>query len=167
MPSEPLKRHWRKCRLKSDAPECGILSESRLFALSTGISIKHGINKNQPETIFYWKKGPDQRVEIESPFGINGLIWISILTGVCNKTSLENSVDTDQMPPNRITMSQKTCAIIENSGQPAHSRSLIRVFADRVCVLQPPSYPQRDKREPLPGECTGWSESLLVTQVLL
>ena len=33
---------------------------------------------------------------------------------------------------------------------PAHARSLIRPFADRMCLLQPPGYPERDKREPLP-----------------
>ena len=31
----------------------------------------------------------------------------------------------------------KTCAISEDSDQPAHPRSLIRVFADRMCLLQP------------------------------
>ena len=44
----------------------------------------------------------------------------------------------------------KTCATSEDSDQPAHSHSLIRVFADRICLLQPPGYPKRDKREPLP-----------------
>ena len=44
----------------------------------------------------------------------------------------------------------KTFAISEDSDQPAHPRSLIRVFADRVCLLQPPGYPMRDKRELLP-----------------
>ena len=41
----------------------------------------------------------------------------------------------------------KTCAISEGSDQPAHPRSLIRVFADRMCPLQPPGYPKRDKRK--------------------
>ena len=44
----------------------------------------------------------------------------------------------------------KTCATIEDSDQPAHPRSLIRVFANRLCRLRPPGYPKRDKREPLP-----------------
>ena len=44
----------------------------------------------------------------------------------------------------------KTCATCEDSIQPAYPRSLIRVFADRMCLVQPPSYPKRDKREPLP-----------------
>ena len=44
----------------------------------------------------------------------------------------------------------KACATSEHSGQPAHLRSLIRVFADRICLLQPPGYSKRDKREPLP-----------------
>ena len=32
----------------------------------------------------------------------------------------------------------KTSATSEDSDQPAHPRSLIRVFADRMCLLQPP-----------------------------
>ena len=44
----------------------------------------------------------------------------------------------------------KTCATSEDSDQPAHPRSLIRVFAGRMCLLRPPGYPKRDKREPLP-----------------
>ena len=43
----------------------------------------------------------------------------------------------------------KTCATSEDSDQPAHSRSLIRVFADDKCLLQPPVYSKRDKRESL------------------
>ena len=55
------------------------------------------------------------------------------------------------------------------SDQAAHSRSLIRVFADRICILQHPGYPKRDKWEPFPYwvDNTGWYGSLLVTQVLL
>ena len=29
-------------------------------------------------------------------------------------------------------------------------RRLVRVFADRMCLVQPPGYPKRDEREPLP-----------------
>ena len=39
----------------------------------------------------------------------------------------------------------KACATREDSDQPAHARSLIRVFADRMCILQPPCYPKWDK----------------------
>ena len=39
----------------------------------------------------------------------------------------------------------KTCATSEDSDQPAHPRSLIRVFADRMSLLQPPGYSKRDK----------------------
>ena len=49
----------------------------------------------------------------------------------------------------RTTKTYKTCAISEDSDQPAHARSLIRVFADRVCLLQIPGYPKRDKQEAL------------------
>ena len=65
-----------------------------------------------------------------------------------------------------------TCATSEDSDQPAHSRSLIRVFADRMCLLQHPGYPKRDTREPLPYWvdvdallATQVFESLLATQV--
>ena len=44
----------------------------------------------------------------------------------------------------------KTCVTREDSDQPAHPRSLIRVYADRMCLLRPPGYPKRDGREPLP-----------------
>ena len=43
----------------------------------------------------------------------------------------------------------KTYATSEDSDQPAHPRSLIRVFADRIWLLQPSSYPKRDKQKPL------------------
>ena len=43
----------------------------------------------------------------------------------------------------------KTYATSEDSDQTAHPRSLIRDFADRMCLLQPPGYHQRDKQEPL------------------
>ena len=42
----------------------------------------------------------------------------------------------------------------------------MKVFADRICLLLSPGYPNWDKREPLPylailGECTGGSETLM------
>ena len=43
----------------------------------------------------------------------------------------------------------KICATSEVSDQPALTRSLIRVFADRMCRLQPPSCLKRYEREPL------------------
>ena len=41
-------------------------------------------------------------------------------------------------------------ATSEDSDQLAHSRSLIRVFADRMCLLQSLGCPKRDRQEPLP-----------------
>ena len=58
---------------------------------------------------------------------------------------------------NKYSMSQHTKtpsikrAISEDSDQPVHPRSLIRVFADRMCLLHPSGYPKKDKREPLPN----------------
>ena len=43
----------------------------------------------------------------------------------------------------------KSCTTSEDSDQTAHPRSLIRVFADRMCLLQLPGYPKKDEREPL------------------
>ena len=39
----------------------------------------------------------------------------------------------------------KTCATSEDSDQPAHLRSLIEVFAERMCLLQPQGYSKRNK----------------------
>ena len=62
----------------------------------------------------------------------------------------------------------KTCATSEDSGQPAHPRRLIRVLADRMCLLQPPGYPKRDKGEVLPYLVDVQADlRLLVTQFLL
>ena len=38
----------------------------------------------------------------------------------------------------------------QTQNKPAHPRSLIRAFAERMRLLQPLGYPKRDKREPLP-----------------
>ena len=44
----------------------------------------------------------------------------------------------------------KTYPGSKDSDQPAPPRSLIRVFADRMCLLQSLGYPKTDKQEPLP-----------------
>ena len=44
----------------------------------------------------------------------------------------------------------KTCATSEDSDQPAHPRSLIRVFVDPMCLLQPPGNSKINKRGLLP-----------------
>ena len=44
----------------------------------------------------------------------------------------------------------KTYATSEDSDQPTHPRSLIRVFADSMCLIQPLGYLKRDEREPFP-----------------
>ena len=36
------------------------------------------------------------------------------------------------------------CATSKDSDQPAQIRRLIRVFDDRMCLLQPPGYPRTD-----------------------
>ena len=49
----------------------------------------------------------------------------------------------------RTTKSTINFATSEDSDQPAHPHSLIRVFADRMCHLQPPGYPKKDNGESL------------------
>ena len=44
----------------------------------------------------------------------------------------------------------KTCVNSEDSDQPAHLYSLIRVFAGCMCFLYPLGYRKRDKQESLP-----------------
>ena len=44
-------------------------------------------------------------------------------------------------------MTKPTCATSEDSDQTAHLRSLIRVFAYRMCLLQPLGYSERFKQE--------------------
>ena len=54
----------KQCRPRSDAAERGVWSGSTLFALSTGISVNHGNNKNFPDSPFT-RNGPVQRVMVE------------------------------------------------------------------------------------------------------
>ena len=44
----------------------------------------------------------------------------------------------------------KICVTSKDSIQPARLHSLFRVFTDCMCLLQPPGYPKREKKEPLP-----------------
>ena len=53
----------KQSRLKSDATERGVWSGFILIALNTGISIKHGENKNYPDTLFIGIE-PVQRVMV-------------------------------------------------------------------------------------------------------
>ena len=57
------------------------------------------------------------------------------------------------------TTYNKTWATIEDSDQPAHPRSLIRVYTDRNCLLQLPGYIQRAiKKNPCHN---GWMYGLI------
>ena len=47
------------------------------------------------------------------------------------------------------TKYNETYATSEDSDQPVHPHSLIRVFTDRMWLLQPAGYLKRDEREPL------------------
>ena len=45
----------------------------------------------------------------------------------------------------------KICTTSEDSNQPMHSHSLIKVFTDRICLLQAPGYPKRVEQDHLPN----------------
>ena len=49
--------------------------------------------------------------------------------------------------PVHDTAHKKTCSTSEDSDQPAYPLRLIRVFAYRMCLLQPPGYSKRNKQE--------------------
>ena len=51
-------------------------------------------------------------------------------------------------PMHEITYN-KVSSTSEDSDQPAHPHRLVRVFADRMCLLEPPGYPKRNKRKSL------------------
>ena len=70
-----------------------------------------------------------------------------IITKLCFMTCLPRDCWTLNKPAHDKTY-KKSCATSEDSDQPAHPRSLIRVFADRMCLLQPSGYPKRDKLDP-------------------
>ena len=60
------------------------------------------------------------------------------------------SVQNKTNEPAHYKTYNKTCATSEDSDQPAHLCNLIRVFTDLMCLLHPPGYSKRDKRESLP-----------------
>ena len=52
---------YKQCTLRADATERGIWSESTLFALNTGISMKHIINTNQTPLLLEIDQSKDIR----------------------------------------------------------------------------------------------------------
>ena len=88
--------------------------------------------------------------------------FMSLDYGLGNITTTTNHI---KIEPAHDKPYNKTCANSEDSDLPTHPCSLIRVFADCLCFLQPPGYSQMDKREPLPY----WFDvqiDLSITQVL-
>ena len=62
----------KRCRPKSDAAEHGVWSGSSLFALGTGISIKHNNNKqNKKKTVLLLEMDLSKELRQQSPIGIN------------------------------------------------------------------------------------------------
>ena len=89
----------------------------------------------------------------------------ALVMGTCtdNKCFMENKkswiLPYSKFEPAHDKNYNKTCAISEDSDQPAHPRSLIRVFADRMWLLQPADYPKRAKK----NSChTGWMYRLIL-----
>ena len=66
------------------------------------------------------------------------------------KQKIINFRNNHKIAPAHDKTYNKACATSEDLDQPAHPCSLIRVFEDRMCLLQPLGYPKRDKRDPLP-----------------
>ena len=80
---------------------------------------------------------------------------------ICFEYSLEGLLEARliiayNIRQNKISISQRTTKPTlrhvrpAKTDQPAQPRSLISVFTDRLCFLQPSGYPKTDKREPLP-----------------
>ena len=105
--------------------------------------------------------------------GLRSTVWSgSFLTADALYRILPQHMDSDYPGLNWLflpaTKPILTCATSEYSDQPAHPGSPIRVFADRMCLLQPPDYLKRGITRTLAilGRCTGWSESLLATRLI-
>ena len=69
------KNIWKQCRPRLDTATCSIWSGSTLFVIRTGVSIKHGDNKNNPDTVSTGN-GPVQKLRQENPLSINGLNFL-------------------------------------------------------------------------------------------
>ena len=103
---------------------------------------------------FYYSTGKFSRWQVDS------LLWFYQKIGFyiscklpfsfCMKRQIPFSGKNKTNEPAHIKTYNKSCAINDDSNQPADPRSLIRVFADRMCLLQPPGDTKRDKREPWP-----------------
>ena len=75
---------------------------------------------------------------------------------------IEGSIIFETAHDRNYNIYNKTSATSKDSDQTAHSRSLIRVFADRMCFLQPPGYSKRGKRGINENAChTGWMYMLI------
>ena len=103
-------------------------------------------------TPFKWRMNPSD-FHVKSPMTLSrGMSDVS-RTLKCHperfKRVLNFVFPQDQNKPAHDKTYSKTCATSEDSDQTAHPRSLIRVFADRICLLQSLDYTKKDKREML------------------
>ena len=73
-------------------------------------------------------------------------------SAIVNESSVFESLKfyCESLEPAHEYTYNKACATSVDSDQPAHPRSLIRVFADPMFVLQPQGYPKPDKKRALP-----------------
>ena len=80
--------------------------------------------------------------------------WTDIKYGHCDTIVIQKSIfplfNIPTYEPESNKTCSKTCATSDASDQPAHPRSLIRIYADRLSFLQPPGYPKKDEQELLP-----------------
>ena len=70
---------------------------------------------------------------------------LRVNTVVGTRQLLISQIVLNKNEPVYDTTYKKTCAASEDSDQPALQCSLIRVFADCMCFLQPSSYLKKDK----------------------
>ena len=116
------------------------------------------------------------------------MTWFPPLTGFEPKnfwsevrSTKHSAMQSLQNEPGHNKIYNMTCMTSEDLDQPAHQRSLIRVFIDPMNLLQPLGYSKRNEPSTasrlfkeewtrtiaIQGGHIGWSEPLLVTQVLL
>ena len=101
---------------------------------------------------------PRIRITETVPFAFSSFLWASNLLKFCvfsvttswNTSNKLKLYYLNRYEPVHDKTYNKTYTTSKNSDQPRHPCSLIRVFADCMCFLQPLPYPKRDTREALP-----------------
>ena len=103
--------------------------------------------------INHWTESPEQTVFTQIRCHRTWhLIWVCTVchsSSSISGTSTNIKMDLFKFEPAHNKTYNKTYATSEDSDQPVHLHSLLRVFTDCMCLLQPPGYSKRDKGESL------------------